>query len=151
MQYCNFFFSFTCMFIFGHIHGQNVHGKVCFWGFGDIRKALQPSPTTKMAWHSNFTTAAFLPYSACLFAFTPLLLQNLDCVLLASQIPILEVLLFAPLFLVLGLRFVGNGMCWLHSDDPGVEIEIATAVLGMNCILKRNKCLKEVSMTSISM
>ena len=32
--------------------------------FSDISKVLQPSPSAKMAWHSNFTIAVFLLHSA---------------------------------------------------------------------------------------
>ena len=121
--------------------GERCMEKGAFEGWQTLAKCCSLCLASfKMAWHSNFTIAVFSPHSACLFAFAPLLLQNIDCILLAPRTPLLEALLFAPLCVALCLRFVDTGMCWLHSPDPGVkrfEIASATAVLGTNCIPKR--------------
>ena len=38
-----------------------------FEGFADISEVLQPLPSTKMAWHSNFTVAIFSFFAALCF------------------------------------------------------------------------------------
>ena len=45
--------------------------KDAFEEFADISKVLQPSPSAKMAWYSNFTIAIFLLQSACLLPSLP--------------------------------------------------------------------------------
>ena len=65
-----------------------------------------------MAWYSNFTVAVFLLHSACL---TPLVLQGINCALLASQTLLPWASLFSPLCLALCFCFVSAGMHWLHS------------------------------------
>ena len=69
----------------GFTHAQtidttNLGGKVCLW---DISKVLQPSPSAKTTWHSNFTIAIFSLHYAYLFAFALLVLQGIYCALVA--------------------------------------------------------------------
>ena len=45
--------------------------KDAFEEFADIGKVLQPSPSAKMAWYSNFTIAIFLLQSVCLLPSLP--------------------------------------------------------------------------------
>ena len=61
--------------------------------FSDIVKLLQPFPSTKMTWHSDFTFAAILLRSAFLF-YSLQTLQRVDCSLLALALHLLELLLF---------------------------------------------------------
>ena len=68
-----------------------------FEKFADISKMLQPSPSAKMAWSSNFTIA---------LAFAHLVLQGIDCSLLASNSTSLRFCYFASLCLALWLCFV---------------------------------------------
>ena len=45
-------------------------------------------------------------FTACLFAFTPLLLQDVDCTLLAPLTPIYQLLFFTPLCLALSFTLL---------------------------------------------
>ena len=49
-------------------HKQEV-SKHAFEQFSDIIKMLQPFPSTKMTWHSDFIIAVILLHSAILFSF----------------------------------------------------------------------------------
>ena len=52
--------------------------------FENISEILQPLPSGKMAWHSNYTIVAiFLLHSACLFAIASLALQGFQFTLVA--------------------------------------------------------------------
>ena len=79
--------------------------KCPFEEVADISKVLQPSSCAKTAWHSIFTIAIFSVHSACLFVFILLVLQGIDCALLATQTPY-----FTPLSLALCLHFVVTNM-----------------------------------------
>ena len=84
--------------------------------FPDISKVLQPSPSAKMAWCSNFTI------SACL-------LPSVAQCWLHSAGP----LSFTPLCLALYLHFVGTGTGCTPTDPLAL-----LAVVGKNYLSKRN-------------
>ena len=82
--------------------------KRAFEDFADISEVLQPLPSTKMAWRSNFTIVASLSLPLCL---APLVLQDVHWTLLASQTSLPQACVFAPPCLSLCFHFVGAGMC----------------------------------------
>ena len=93
--------------------------KCAFEDFAVICEVLQPLPSTKMTWCSNFIIVGSLCLLLCLAA--PLVLQGVDCVLLAPQTPLPKACIFystlsSPLF-----SFVGAGMHWLQSADFSVK------------------------------
>ena len=47
------------------MHERRV-SKCAFEKFADISKVLQPSPSAKMAWYSNFIIAVISLHSSCL-------------------------------------------------------------------------------------
>ena len=82
----------------------------------------------------NFTTAVFSLHSTCLFAFAFLVLQGIDCALLAPWT------VYLPAFALLALVC---GSCALLSTVY-VAMRLL-APLGTNCIPKRDRCLHDES------
>ena len=76
-------------------------------------------------WHGVVTSLSlFLLHSACLFVFASLVLEGIDCALLApgtllTQASVFSLTLFRSL--PSALCFVCAGMHWLHSTDPGMK------------------------------
>ena len=88
--------------------------KCAFEDFADISEVLQPLPSTKMTWWSNFVIVGSFCLLLCL---APLVLQGVDCVL--TPLPkacIFYSTLSSPL-----LSLVGAGMHWLQSADCSVK------------------------------
>ena len=88
--------------------------KYTFEDFADILEVLQPLPSTKMTWRSNFIIVGSLCLLLCL---APLVLQGVDCALTPlPKVCIFHSTLSSPL-----LSFVGAGMHWLQSADFSVK------------------------------
>ena len=85
--------------------------------FSDIVKLLQPFPSTKMTWHSDFTFAAILLCSAFLFLFAS---DTATCWLLSGG-PCTPLTWASVVLLALCLCFVGTVMHWLCSTDSGMK------------------------------
>ena len=77
--------------------------------FINVSEVLQPSPSAKMAWRSNFTIVVFSLYS------------DAKHWLLALDSNSSSFCFFAPLCLAFCLYFVMTVMCWLCSANPGMK------------------------------
>ena len=77
-----------------------------------LRSLQDVAPSARMAWCSNFTIA---------LAFAHLVLQGVDCNLLASNSTFLMFCCVASLCLALWLCFVVAFKRWLRCANPGMK------------------------------
>ena len=92
--------------------------KCAFEDLADIIEVLQPLPSTKMTWCSNFIIVGSLCLLLCL---APLVLQGVDCALLAPQTPLPKACIFYSTLSSPLLSLVGAGMHWLQSADCSMK------------------------------
>ena len=98
--------------------GMSRHEQECaFEKFADISNVLQPLPSAKMAWRSNFTITVFSASFCLPLAFAPLVLQGIDCSLLDSE----STSSIFCLFFFHSIRLVVAVMHLLHSANPSIK------------------------------